>query len=176
MLKTSILLSVGEVPLYITKRKTSKKMMLRLKNPASLSLSIPYRTSYKEGINFVLSQDNWVRKFKAHFHLSPYTPYYLGQPVSIQYYVPGKGQRKNYMSLYSDRLLLEVTEGVTSTSIEAAYPNILRQLTPSVIEPLVQEVAALTGYRYSEIGYKKMSRKLGYCTAKGKITFSTLLI
>lgn len=150
--------------------------MLRLKKPAGLSLIIPYRVSYQAGIDFVYSKSDWIESYKSHFHQTPYTPYYLGEPVNIQYYKPAPHQPQYYMTLYTDRITLEVTELTDTLGIETAYPNILRQLAPGIINPLCEEVSALTGLRANKITYRKMTGRWGRCTAQGDIAFSTLLI
>ena len=170
-----------EYSLVLSKRKT---IAIVVKPDQTVEVRAPKRVSKKEVETFLQLKQSWVLAKLREFSLRPETHepkyqegeshYFLGEPHHIVDAVDAGIYADNSQAI----IPLRSIRGATSDQIERKFDRWYREEALTLFierhEHWREQMAHLE-LPDSYVAIRKMKRRWGSCTTKGKITFSTVL-
>ena len=170
-----------EYSLVLSKRKT---IAIIVKPDQTVEVRAPKRVSKKDVESFLQLKQSWVLAKLREFSLRPETHvpkyqegenhYFLGEPHRI---VDASDASMN-VDIVQESIPLRSIKGATADQIESKFDRWYRKEALALFterHDYWREKMAHLSLPESYVTIRKMKRRWGSCTTKGKITFSTAL-
>ena len=173
---------VGKVSL--TRRKSSKRISMRVKSDGLISVNYPWYASHDEVIRFIMKNTDWIRKqqTKQEDHLQKYT---LGQSILIRdttIKIVGVERGKLQAGMKGKDVVLTVpsNENVESERVQEFIQHVIVEvcrLEAKLYLPYrVQQLAREHGFTYQKVFIKNLKSKWGSCSSNMNINLNLHLM
>jgi predicted metal-dependent hydrolase len=170
---------VGAVIVY--KRRGSRNIRLTLASDGKVKVTIPAWASYRSGINFAVSRQNWIVQNR------PTAEQPLAEGQSI-----GKAHRLHFVA---DMTVDNTTTRIRGNQLIITYPayltpdddavqlaaqkaalRALRQEASKLLKMRLDELALKHGYDYRSFAVKRLKGRWGSCDQDKNIVFNIYLM
>ena len=185
--------NIGATRVLITKNKRSKRISIRIKNDGKVKVSIPLRTSFKAGEDFVNSKNDWIfktlnkiSKSKKKSKIIDETTGYQTEHYKINIIRPENIQRiilrrntqiKDYNeSNINITLSFPADIDIKKENSQKTIINILEQFFRIEAKKIVPEKVAFYELKFqiksTKITIRNTKTRWGSCSAKNSLNFS----
>jgi predicted metal-dependent hydrolase len=157
----------------ITKRKNSSSLKLKYDlKTHKLQLSIPYFTTYAQGLDFVKSQNIWIEtkvKSQQSNLINPSKIMCAGEYLDIIY----KISAKNKITKHENKLLIEHNQNINPNELLLKF---LKKQAKEYFTTISQEYAKKLNVSFEKVIITDSKSKWGSCSALKNLRYNFRLI
>ena len=173
---------IGNV--LLTRRKSSKRLSMRVKPDGSISVSYPWFATQKEVLAFIKSNRQWIAAQQQKIE-SRKPKYEIGQTFdtkfhSIKILPVEKGILRATINKNEVNITVPPTIDLASERFEKFARKVLVEICRSeaktYLPERVKQLAAEHGFRYKQVFIKNLKSKWGSCSSNENINLSLHLM
>ncbi len=177
MMKSSSVLYVSDIPVYVSKNKGQKNLYIKVCPPdGQVKVSSPASTSDKKIISFVQLKMSTIKRHQQRLisqfrqskreYVSGEAFYFWGKPLMLQVVLCDKAKSK--AQKMADKLVLTVPRGSSTEFREKKVNELYRSELKRVIQNLSSSVEGKVGVKPHEYRIKNMKTRWGTCNVNAK--------
>jgi predicted metal-dependent hydrolase len=169
------------VPYEFHRSRKAKSVRLSIGWKSQVVITVPWRFSYEEGVQFLLTQGDWVKKHLDHTHRSEtISEYYMKQPFWNAYNKKWRLQIQ-YQGKQARYRLDQKTSSVDiklnrDKNLELQLMLVTRRFASQVLEERTKELAQYTNLIPSSIRIGNQATRWGSCSQNRTISLNWRLL
>lgn len=156
----------------IRKSKRAKYMQIKIEASGQVILVLPRGYSERDGIRFLKTKKDWVRRKSSSIDFYNEKFRYLGEEIILKQNIDCEGQKFVPFLVNQSSTISEKSYKVTSN----IYDDWLFEKAENYLIPRVFELAAKHDYSFKKVSVKRMKSRWGSCSSKKRLSFNSKLM
>lgn len=160
----------------VSRRKGSRSIRIGLAQDGEVRLSLPFRTSLQQGLQFLNDKKDWIEKHRQESNDVEHGAR-IGKFHTLKLVVDSTGGKT---TIVQNTIIVRIADDATAdevkSKIESASKRALKKEAQQLLPKQLQQHAQVHGYAFTSVSVKPLKTRWGSCSSQNDIILNTYLM